>query len=198
MKTRESGMPEEALWETFFQPEEALDRLRVTAGVGNVVEFGCGYGTFTLPAARRSRGQVFAFDIEPEMVAATVDRAACEGVTNVVAAERDFVVSGTGLLPESAEYAMVFNILHCEEPPVLLAEAWRVLARGGLLGIMHWNYDETTPRGPNMEIRPRPEQCRDWAIAAGFELLPPGIVPLPPYHYGLVLRKPIASEDILQ
>ena len=191
-------MPEEGAWETFFRPESTLDRLQLVDGIGNVVEFGCGYGTFTLPAARRSRGKVFALDIEPEMVAATVGRAEREGVTNVVAAERDFVANGTGLPPASAEYAMLFNILHAEQPLVLLAEAWRVLAPGGLLGIMHWNYDGATPRGPSMDIRPRPEQCRDWAIAAGFELLPPGIVALPPYHYGLVLQKPTAAGEFPQ
>jgi hypothetical protein len=40
-----------------------------------------------------------------------------------------------------------------------------------------------------MEIRPRPEQCRDWALGAGFRLLAPGIIDLPPFHYGMVLEK---------
>jgi SAM-dependent methyltransferase len=190
MKTRESGMPEEALWAAFFRPEETLDRLQLWPGTSNVVEFGCGYGTFTLPAARRSRGIVFTFDIEPEMVATTLHKAEQEPSDNIRAAVRDFVAAGTGLPPDSAEYAMLFNILHAEQPEILLREAWRVLSPGGRLGIMHWNYDQTTPRGPSMDIRPRPEQCRDWALAAGFELVPPGIVDLPPYHYGLVMRKP--------
>jgi hypothetical protein len=57
------------------------------------------------------------------------------------------------------------------------------------LGIMHWNFDPSTPRGPTMDIRPRPEQCRDWAIEAGFQLLPSGIIDLPPFHYGMLLAK---------
>ncbi len=44
-----------------------------------------------------------------------------------------------------------------------------------------------------MEIRPRPEQCAAWAEAAGFRLLPPGVVDLPPYHYGLALERPKAG-----
>jgi SAM-dependent methyltransferase len=163
--------------------------------IGNVVEFGCGYGTFTLPAARRSRGTVIAIDLEPEMIARARARAEREAVTNIDFRLRDFVTAGTGLPPASVAYALLFNILHCEQPHVLLAEAWRVLARGGLLGIMHWNYDGSTPRGPNLSIRPRPEQCRDWAVAVGFELLPPGIMDLPPYHYGLVLlKRDLAAE----
>lgn len=49
MKTRESGMPGEALWESFFDPPTVLARLGLTPEARGVVEFGCGYGTFTLP-----------------------------------------------------------------------------------------------------------------------------------------------------
>jgi len=73
---------------------------------------------------------------------------------------------------------------------VLLREAFRVLKSGGKLGIIHWNYDPTTPRGPAMDIRPRPEQCQDWAESVGFSLLAPGIIDLPPYHYGMALERP--------
>jgi SAM-dependent methyltransferase len=190
MKTRESGMPEEKVWEAFFQPEVILERLGLRGGVGDVAEFGCGYGTFTIPAARRSRGMVYAYDIDPEMVAATGERAASAAVANVRVIVRDFVARGTGLAVDCVEYVMLFNILHAEQPGLLLAEAWRILIAGGLLGIIHWNYDPATPRGPNMNIRPCPEQCRDWAIHAGFRLRDPGIISLPPYHYGLALEKP--------
>jgi SAM-dependent methyltransferase len=189
VKTRESGMPEEAAWDSFFDPPRALNLLMPAVVQNDVVEFGCGYGTFTIPAAQRTRGTLHALDIDPEMVALTAAKASQAGLTNVRATVRDFVAEGTGLPPDSAGYAMLFNILHAEQPEILLREAYRVLAPGGSLGIMHWNYDPNTPRGPSMAIRPRPEQCRDWALAAGFELTEPGIVPLPPYHYGMLLRK---------
>ena len=189
MKTRESGMPDEPLWASFFDPDGALDRLRLTHCNGDVVELGCGYGTFTIPAARRTVGTVFALDIDAEMVATTLRKARDANIANVKGIVRDFVEQGTGLADESAGYVMLFNLLHAECPEVLLREAHRVLAPGGLLGIMHWNYDATTPRGPSMSIRPRPEHCRDWALATRFELLPPGIVDLPPYHYAMVMRK---------
>jgi hypothetical protein len=64
-----------------------------------------------------------------------------------------------------------------------------VLAPGGVLAIMHWNYDPSTPRGPSMSIRPRPEQCRAWAVQAGFGPVGPPQIDLPPYHYGLTLEK---------
>ena len=175
----------------------ADDRLRVVgeAGTGDVVEFGCGYGTFTIPAARRSRGTVHAIDLDPEMLAVVQRKVREEGRTNVRTVARDFAVSGTGLPDDNVQYAMLFNILHAEDPQALLREARRVLAPGGLLGIMHWNYDTSTPRGPSLEIRPRPEQCERWAIAVGFERTA-GIVSLPPFHYGMVVRKPPRDSDI--
>lgn len=79
MKTRESGMPEERLWATFFTPGEVLRKLGVPTA-GDVVDFGCGYGTFTIPAARITSGMVHALDIDPEMVAVT--RAKAAGLPN--------------------------------------------------------------------------------------------------------------------
>ena len=47
MKLRESGMPEECYWETLFNVELILNRLEINERHRDVVELGCGYGTFT-------------------------------------------------------------------------------------------------------------------------------------------------------
>jgi SAM-dependent methyltransferase len=190
MKTRESGMPGEPVWSAFFDAEAVLRTLGLRPNSGDVVDFGCGYGTFAIPAAGITRGTVHAFDIDPVMVSATQARAEVEGRANVVAGRRDLMAEGTGLPNDSIGYAMLFNILHCEQPGVLLREAWRVLAPGGALAVMHWNFDPSTPRGPSMSIRPRPEQCRAWALEAGFQAQKPQPVDLRPYHYGLLFRRP--------
>lgn len=190
MKTRESGMPEEGMWVGFFDPEATLEKLGLTSEVHSLVDFGCGYGTFALAAAHIVKGPVFAIDIEPEMVATTRAKAETEGLPNVATILRDFISEGTGLPEQSVDYAMLFNILHAEDPEVLLTEAFRILHPGGLLAVMHWNFDPTTPRGPSMTIRPRPEQCQAWAEEAGFRLRHPGIIDLPPHHYGMVFKRP--------
>ncbi len=189
MKTRESGMPEEEMWREFFDPEATLRLLKLSASCRDVVDFGCGYGIFTIPAAQIVRGTVHSLDVEPDMVSVTQAKADAEGLRNVRTYLRDFVTEGTGLPPFSMDYAMLFNILHAEQPERLLRESHRILVPSGLLGIIHWNYDPTTPRGPSIEIRPHPEQCHDWAVKEGFRLLPPGIVNLPPYHYGMTLGR---------
>jgi len=189
VRIRESGMPDEAAWAGFFEPADVLARLGLTSACVDAVDFGCGYGTFAIPAARIVSGTVYAIDVEPAMVRRTHDRARAEGLGNVTPVLRDFLDDGTGLPDESVDYAMLFNILHAENPMALLEEAMRILKPAGLAAIMHWNYDSSTPRGPSMDIRPRPEQCLAWAVQAGLRPAGEEFVSLPPHHYGLVLRK---------
>ena len=156
--------------------------------MANVVEFGCGHGTFTIPAARITTGTVHAFDIEQSMIEETRHKAEAAGCLNVSLYLRDFVADGTGLADSFADYVMLFNLLHAEHPEQLLRESFRILSSEGLLAIMHWDYDPETPRGPSMDIRPKPEDCVRWAEGAGFTILA-AHVDLPPYHYGIVARK---------
>jgi SAM-dependent methyltransferase len=190
MKVRDSGMPDEEMWSGFFDPAEVLSVFGLDRGVQDLVEFGCGYGTFTLAAAGIAAGTVYALDIEPEMV--DVVRQKCDeaGIDNVRAEVRDIVAQGIGLAENSMDVALLFNILHHEEPVALMKEALRVLKPNGMLAVIHWNYDPTTPRGPAMEIRPRPEQCIEWGKEAGFRFNEQNRYDLPPYHYGLLFKKP--------
>ena len=191
MKVRDSGMPDEAMWARFFDARQILAELDFTAADADVVDFGCGYGTFSVAAARLTSGTVYALDIDPAMIAATVAKAASFGLDNLKTIERDFIAEGTGLPDASTDYAMLFNILHAENPVALLREALRVLRPGGKVAVIHWTHDATTPRGPDLSIRPRPEQCRTWIQQTGFEIVMPTIA-LPPHHYGLLGYKPQA------
>lgn len=188
MKTRESGMPDEERWQSFFDPISVLESLELSPDSQQVVDMGCGYGTFSIPAAQRIAGRVYAMDIDSAMVAACQQKSEELQLTNITIHQRDFVADGTGLPDGSADYVMLFNILHAENPGNLLQEAFRILVPGGKVGVLHWNYDDSTPRGPSMAIRPRPEQCQAWLVEAGFSLTLP-LVQLPPYHYGMVGRK---------
>lgn len=192
MKGRESGMPDEACWASFFDPKVILDRLLVNKGdCHHLVEFGCGYGTFTLPAANRTRGRVTALDIDPEMVSLTRQRAQASKISNVRAELRDFVESKTGLGDGTQGHALVFNLLHIEDPLALLREAHRTLQPGGILSVIHWRSDIETPRGPPLAIRPKPEQCGAWIAEAGFDsILPVDLRGGAPYHFGVIVQRP--------
>jgi SAM-dependent methyltransferase len=189
MKIRDSGMPDPKTWESFFEPTPVLRQLAFSFSTEDVADFGCGYGTFSIPAAQLTIGTVYAFDIDSDMLAATDAKARSLGLSNLRVVERDFVAEGTGLSEGSVAYAMQFNVLHAEDAAGLLREALRILRPQGVLGVIHWVHNARTPRGPDLKIRPRPEQCSAWASAVGFELEGSSISLLP-YHYGLVLRKP--------
>lgn len=158
--------------------------------LGDIVEFGSGYGTFTLSAARLISGTLYALDIEPELIELVREKCRNEGIENVRLRLRDFVAAGTGLPDGCMDAALRFNILHHQEPVALLKEAFRVLRRGGIAAVVHWNYDPATSRGPSLDIRPRPEQCITWGREAGLAFDERERFDLKPYHYGLLFRKP--------
>lgn len=188
MKVRESGMPESDVWHTFFDPIAILKTMGLTESMRNVVDFGCGYGTFAIPAAKQISGTLYGFDLDPTMLAASERYAEQEHVRNIWISLRDFVAEGTGLDAATVDYAMLFNILHAEDPLRLLHEAYRILLPGGKVGVIHWNYDPKTPRGPPMSMRPKPEDCRRWIEDTGLVIEKPHI-DLPPYHYGILAGK---------
>jgi SAM-dependent methyltransferase len=195
MKIRDSGMPDEEVWERFFDAPLILSKLDFACEGEDVVDFGCGYGTFSLAAARLTSGTVHALDLEPDMIAVTAAKAQRSHLTNVRAVARDFVAVGSGLRSASVAYAMLFNVLHAEDAAGLLREACRVLRPNGVLAVIHWVHDDSTPRGPALSIRPRPEQVIAWALETGF-VLQGSVISLPPHHYGLVARKPEADPQV--
>lgn len=186
MLIRESGMPAQAYWETLFDVPTILDAFGfATATTGDIAELGCGYGTFTLPLAHRIRGTVHTFDIDPAMVATTTTRASAAGLTNLRASVRDVFTSGYGLPPASCSAALLFNILHAEDPVSLLCSARDLVRPGGVVAVIHWRSDIPTPRGPSLSIRPTSAQILDWANTAAGLTAPASPLDLPPWHFGL-------------
>ena len=189
MKIRQSGMPKEEMWSDFFQPEKILKIMGALKSKGDVLDLGCGFGTFSLPAAKMMKGKVYAIDIDPKMIKTVKQKTKAEKIRNIIPTVKDFCSKGTGLKENSVSYVMLFNILHAERPLKILKEAYRVLKPGGKAGIIHWIYSEKTPRGPSLSIRPKPSQCREWAREAGFKIVKPNIA-LKPYHFGIIAVKP--------
>jgi SAM-dependent methyltransferase len=180
MKIRDSGMPEEAYWESLFDVPLILSRLDI-ARFRDVAELGCGYGTFSIPVAQAISGTLYTFDVDPAMLQRTRQRT---GNLPIVCQQRDVMEQGFGLV---ADAVLLFNILHCEHPVRLLRYAADALRPGGQVLIIHWRYGDT-PRGPPLDIRPRPERVIIWAKEAG--LRPTSdTIDLPPWHYGISLGR---------
>lgn len=188
MRIRESGMPEEKMWNSFFDVQAILKELDVDFRTKDLVEVGCGYGTFTIAASKLIAGAVFAFDIDEDMVSVVQKKIEALALTNVKLELRDVLKSSTGLPADSIDYVMLFNLLHLENPHSLLQEAYRILKKGGRLGVIHWRKDIVTPRGPSLDIRPSPDTIATFLEEAGFRIHIHSVL-LEPYHYGFLALK---------
>jgi len=187
MKVRDSGMPEESMWLKFFDPELILQQMDITADLDSVVDLGSGFGTFTIPASQMIKGKIDAFDIEPDMILQLQTKIDQLEIKKNNLHLKDFIVEGTGLDNNSIDYVMLFNILHHDKPHQILNEIFRILKTGGKAGIIHWRSDIPTPRGPHLDFRSTPDECKQWAVESGFTITKE--LTLEPYHFGVLITK---------
>lgn len=180
MKTRESGMPDQEVWQSFFDVEVLLDVMQINSSIEDILDVGFGYGTFLIPASKRVQGRAFGIEYEKTLVEQIKEKQ----LGNVYVEQRDFIIAGLG--DSLYDYVMLFNILHLNDPMALIQAAKKVLKKKGKIGVIHWNYDEKTPRGPSMNIRPKPEMVNDWLKAAG--LIVSQQLAVSKYHYGFVAQ----------
>ena len=190
MKYRDSGMPSEDMWDSFFSPNEILTKMDVDKNIDILIDIGCGYGTFIIPASKIIKEKVIGVDVDNSMIEICSDKIQKNKITNVELLNIDMSLDSSfdifKLYKGKINYVSLFNILHCEEPVKLLERVYNILNINGKIGVIHWKY-EKTPRGPTMDIRPKPEQIIDWAKNVGFFMIKQ--IDLPPYHYGLVFNK---------
>jgi len=126
--------------ERFRKPADRLARIGLKRGQ-TVLEYGCGAGSFTIPAARLvgDEGLVYAVDIHPLAIETVEKRAEQAGLSNVrtIRTDRD-----TGLPDESVDVVLLYDTLHLvADKQALLAELHRVLKPGGFLSADHQHTD---------------------------------------------------------
>lgn len=159
MRYRQSGMPVEDMWDSFFSPKDILDQLEVNETVTNYMEIGCGYGTFLFPASDLVSNRAIGIDIDSGMIDVCKTKILQQRRTNIELMLGDFTEYGTQHKLSAfkpIDFVGLFNILHCENPINLLHAVYNVIAFNGKLGVIHWNHEQT-PRGPTLDIRPKRE-----------------------------------------
>ncbi len=124
------------LMEPFKRSRERLTGAGLEKGQV-VLEYGCGIGSYTIPAAQivGDEGTVYALDIHPLAIATVSKRAAKEKLANVktILSDRD-----TGLPDESVDVILLYDTLHLvRDKQALLAELHRILKPGGFLSADH-------------------------------------------------------------
>jgi len=106
-----------------------------------ILDFGCGAGTYSLPAAKiiGKRGKVFALDKSRIKLNELISKAKSDGLDNIKTMETSGKLK-ISLHDRSFDVVMLYDILHSyyfslSERKKLLKEVYRVLKSGGLLSI---------------------------------------------------------------
>ena len=188
MKVNDSGMPEESYWNNLFNIPLIIEWLNLKSFSCPIVEMGCGYRTFTLPIARKTKDEVYAFDINPVMIEAAQRLVQEAGIRNVQFIQRDIVDEGTGLESNSVGLVLLFNILHFTNRRIILNEVSRILKPSGHIAIIHWRKDIATPRGPALHLRPDRKIILESIAGLDLSIFGNDRI-LEPYHWGMQLTK---------
>jgi len=114
-------------------PRKSLEKAQLRRGM-SVVDYGCGPGSFTIPAAELvgQEGKVFAVDIYPLAISTVKQKASRKGLQNV----ETILVKGydTGIEPSSIDRVLLIDTIHLiEDTDALFREIHRVLKPDGLL-----------------------------------------------------------------
>ena len=186
-------MPDSGWWQALWSdPDAVIKALKITAEM-RVLDLGCGDGYFTAALARHvSSGHVIGLDLDPVVLKEA--QVACTGHAHCDWRLGDAMeVAHMTLGP--VDYVLMANTFHGVPDKTALARAVAaILLPAGRFAIINWHSvarEETPvlgqPRGPRTELRLSPDATQAAVEAGGF--VQEALVPLPPYHYGLVFQK---------
>lgn len=119
----------------FRNPAKKLQELGIKEGQ-TVLDFGCGPGSYAIPAARMvgEKGRVYALDIHPLAVKTVEKKAKKEGPINITTILSD---GDTGLPDESVDVVLLYDTIHMvNDKDALLEELHRAMKPNGLLSIL--------------------------------------------------------------
>ena len=147
-------------------PDRVIAALALTPGQA-VADLGAGTGYFTVRLARAAaRPKVYAVDIEKAMLDYVAQRAAREGLTNVVAVQGSATATN---LPEPVDVVLVVDTYHhIPDRPAFFRELRKSMKPAARLAIV--DFRKGAPEGPPEEFRFTAEQISAELRQAGFKL----------------------------
>ena len=148
-------MPDRVIAALALKPGEAL------------ADIGSGTGYFTVRLAKSAAApKVYGADIEPEMVTYLRDRAAKEGLKNVIPVQ---AAADSPNLPEPVDVALIVDTYHhIGDRENYFRKLAKLLKPGGRVAIIDFKPD--SPEGPPKEFRFSPEKFKAEMSKAGYRL----------------------------
>ena len=126
------------LWRSIYSRQNILrkwEQVNLIQGEQTFLDYGCGTGDFTIPAARivGSRGKIYALDCFPRQLEIVAEKSRKQGLTNIETILSD---SKTGLPDECIDVVWMCDVFHeVRQRRVVLEELHRVLKGEGVLAI---------------------------------------------------------------
>jgi ubiquinone/menaquinone biosynthesis C-methylase UbiE len=121
-----------SLRDLFSAPESTLAEVEIRPGF-QVLDYGCGSGSFTLAALKRvgPEGKVYALDLHPLALERVRRASEKRGFSNIETIQSDCI---TRLPGDTVDVVLFYYILHwLTDPDCVLGEFHRVLKPGGTL-----------------------------------------------------------------
>lgn len=173
----------------FINPRAIIDELGIGVGM-TVGDFGAGTGYFTFPLAQKvgETGVVYALDILKEKLETIESEAKVLRLNNIVTKRANLEsVGGSKLEDGSLDLVCMVNMLfQNKNKNLIIAEAVRVLKKGGKMLIIEWNVGDYS-FGPVFELRISKEEIFELTQNCGLSIAKE--IKISDFHYGIVLEK---------
>lgn len=184
-------MPDRYWWENLWpEPQKTLELLGLKSGC-SVLDLGCGYGHFTIPAASLvSPAPVVGIEIcSPILEQARQNSGA---LNNCCWLNENFLAL-KNLSLNKFDFVMMHSTFHGLPNPIkLVQDVTTLLKPGSFFSVINWlpiPREKTiwldAPRGPKTEVRIHPSELIVTVLSATNKLSFVQFTPLPPYHYGI-------------
>jgi ubiquinone/menaquinone biosynthesis C-methylase UbiE len=167
--SRYSFSGEDALRRRWHNPERLLRRIGLGPGMV-FIDIGCGYGFFTIPAAKivDRRGKAYAVDVDSLAVEKLKLKASEKGLENIITAVGE--AEKTVFCEMCADIVFFSIVLHdFENPPKVLQNAKRMIKPNGMLVNLDWK-KKAMGFGPPTHIRFSAEEAQTMIKQAGFTI----------------------------
>jgi ubiquinone/menaquinone biosynthesis C-methylase UbiE len=159
--------PEEEQYKHLFLDKNQL-KVLYDLGVKSgqvVLDFGCGSGTYTIPAAKMigASGKVYALDINNAALDKVEAMARQEGLTNIIRIDSS-AEAKIPLKNETIDVMLVIDVLHLiKDKESLFGEAFRILRMNGLLIVflMHVSEKEVMDLATNRMLHLEGKKFQD-------------------------------------
>ncbi|MCK1996044.1 Methyltransferase domain-containing protein [Paenisporosarcina quisquiliarum] len=147
-----------------FSPEQLLNMIPVKE-TDSMLDFGAGTGYFSIPAAKRIKGKVYALDIDATMLEIINEKALEEQLSNIVSVQGSMEAL---CLPEGSIDIIIASLVLHEIQPLapLLRQMKKVLKKEGYLICLELEPKGSSKKAPRITMEGMEQELKE----AGFQI----------------------------